>query len=95
MLMIGVVHGLGAEAPSQLTMFLLAANLGGIGKGFVGLTIFFAGMLAMNTVITASAVGLFGFRSRLPRFQFVVAALTGIYSLAVGAFFVGTATTLG
>ena len=85
--MIGVVHGLGAETPSQLMVFLLAANLGGVGKGFVGLTMFIAGLLVMNTVMTASAVGLFGFSSRLPRFQFVVTALTAIYSLAVGAFF--------
>jgi high-affinity nickel permease len=86
-LMIGIVHGLGAETPSQLMIFLLAANLGGIGKGFVGLTMFIAGLLVMNTVMTASAVGLFGFSSRLPRFQFVVTALTAVYSLAVGAFF--------
>ncbi len=81
-LMIGVVHGLGAETP-----FLLAANLGGTGKGFLGLTVFIAGLLVMNTMMTASAVGLFGFSSRLPCFQFVVTALTAIYSLAVGAFF--------
>jgi hypothetical protein len=86
-LMIGVVHGLGAETPSQLMIFLLAANLGGISKGFVGLAMFIAGLLVMNTVMTAAAVGLFGFSSRLPRFQFVVTALTAIYSLAVGAFF--------
>lgn len=86
-LMIGVVHGLGAETPSQLMIFLLAANLGGIGKGFIGLLMFIAGLLVMNTVMTASAVGLFGFSSRLPRFQFVVTALTAIYSLAVGTFF--------
>jgi hypothetical protein len=46
-----------------------------------------AGLLVMNTVMMASAVGLFGFSSRLPRFQFGVTALTAIYSLAVGAFF--------
>jgi hypothetical protein len=86
-LMIGVVHGLGAETPSQLMIFLLAANLGGIGKGFIGLAMFIAGLLAMNTVMTASAVGLFGFSSRLPRFQFVVTGFTAIYSLAVGSFF--------
>lgn len=86
-LIIGVVHGLGAETPSQLMIFLLAANLGGVGKGFVGLTMFIIGLLAMNTVMTASAVGLFGFSSRLPRLQRVVTALTAIYSLAVGAIF--------
>jgi hypothetical protein len=46
-----------------------------------------AGLLVMNTVMMASAVGLFGFSSRLPRFQFGVTALTAIYSLAVAAFF--------
>jgi hypothetical protein len=93
-LMIGVVHGLGAETPSQLMIFLLAANLGGIGKGFVGLAMFIVGLLIMNTVMTASAVGLFGFSSRLPRFQFVVTALTAIYSLAVGAFFLFGSSSL-
>jgi ABC-type nickel/cobalt efflux system permease component RcnA len=86
-LMIGVVHGLGAETPSQLMIFLLAANLGGVGKGFLGLGMFIAGLLVMNTAMTASAVGLFGFSSRLPRVQYVVTALTAIYSLAVGTFF--------
>jgi len=85
--MIGLVHGLGAETPSQLMIFLLAANLGGIAKGFVGLAMFIAGLLIMNTVMTASAVGLFGFSSRLPRFQFLVTVLTAIYSLAVGTLF--------
>jgi high-affinity nickel-transport protein len=86
-LLIGVVHGLGAETPSQLMIFLLAANLGGLGKGFLGLGMFIIGLLAMNTVMTASAVGLFGVSSRIPRFQYVVTALTAIYSLAVGTFF--------
>jgi len=86
-LMIGVIHGLGAETPSQLMIFLLTANLGGVSKGFVGLGVFIVGLLAMNTAMTASAVGLFGFGSKMPRFQVVVTALTAIYSLAVGTFF--------
>ncbi len=86
-LVIGVVHGLGAETPSQLMIFLLAANLGGIGKGFLGLAMFIVGLLVMNTVMTGSAVGLFGFSSRMPRFHFVVTAFTALYSLAVGALF--------
>jgi high-affinity nickel-transport protein len=93
-LMIGVVHGLGAETPSQLMIFLLAANLGGVGKGFIGLAMFIAGLLVMNTVMTASAVGLFGFSSRLPRFQLIVTALTAIYSLAVGALFLFGSSSL-
>ena len=84
---IGVIHGLGAETPTQLLIFLLAANLGGVGKGFLGLGMFLAGLLAMNTLMTASATGLFGFSTRMPRFQFAVTALTAVYSLTVGSIF--------
>lgn len=94
-LLIGVVHGLGAETPSQLMIFLLAANLGGVSKGFLGLGMFLAGLLAMNTVMAATAVGLFGFSSQLPRFRVAITAFTAIYSLAVGGLFLfGTSSLL-
>jgi hypothetical protein len=86
-LTIGVVHGLGAETPTQLMIFLLAANLGGLSKGFLGLGMFITGLLAMNTLMAASAVGLIGFSSKLPRFQSVITAATAVYSLAVGLLF--------
>ena len=57
---VGVIHGLGAETPSQLLLFLLAVNLGGLARGFLGLTVFLLGLLLMNTLMTASAVGIFG-----------------------------------
>src|SRR5262249_5922947 len=85
--MIGVVHGLGAETPSQLMIFLVAANLGGVSKGFLGLGMFIAGLLVMNTVMAALAVGIFGFSSHVPHLRIVVTALTAIYSLAVGTLF--------
>jgi len=84
---IGVVHGLGAETPSQLLIFLLAANLGGLGKGFLGLGMFLAGLLVMNTIMTASATGLFGFSTRAPRVQYAITAVTAVYSLVVGSIF--------
>lgn len=84
---IGVVHGLGAETPSQLLLFLLAANLGGVAKGFLGLAMFVVGLLAMNTLMTASAAGLFGFSAKAPGFQTAVTALTAVYSLIVGTMF--------
>jgi hypothetical protein len=92
--LIGVVHGLGAETPSQLLIFLLAANLGGVSKGFFGLTMFLAGLLIMNTLMTAAAAGLFGFSTRIPKFQVVMTALTAGYSLVVGMLFLaGSAST--
>ncbi|HXZ27043.1 MAG TPA: hypothetical protein VEG08_03480 [Terriglobales bacterium] len=84
---VGVIHGLGAETPTQLLIFLLAANLGGIGKGFLGLGMFLLGLLVMNTLMTASAAGLFGVSVRLPKVQVAVTAATAVYSLVVGGIF--------
>lgn len=85
--LIGVIHGFGAETPSQLLLFLLAANLGGLALGFLGLGMFLAGLLVMNTLMTASAVGLFGASSAKPRLLRLVIGFTAVYSLVVGAIF--------
>jgi high-affinity nickel permease len=84
---IGIIHGLGAETPSQLMIFLLAANLGGAALGMLGLGMFLAGLLTMNAVMTASAAGLFGVSRHRPQFLRAVSALTAIYSLAMGIIF--------
>lgn len=84
---IGVIHGLGAETPTQLLLFLLAANLGGLARGFLGLGMFLAGLLIMNTLMTASAVGVFGFSAAKPRMLRFVIGLTAAYSLVVGSIF--------
>ena len=57
--LVGVIHGLGAETPTQLLLFLMAANLGGTAAGMLGLLMFIVGLLAMNTLMCAAATGLF------------------------------------
>ncbi len=84
---IGVIHGLGAETPSQLLLFLLAANLGGVARGFLGLAMFLAGLLVMNTLMTASAVGIFGASAAKPRLLRFAVGFTAAYSLIVGTIF--------
>lgn len=92
---IGVIHGLGAETPSQLLIFLLAANLGGLGRGFLGLAMFLAGLLLMNMLMTASAVGIFSVSATRHRLMQVATALTATYSLVVGVIFLfGSAAIL-
>ncbi len=56
---IGVLHGLGAETPSQLMLFLLAASLGGTTRGFFGLIAFAAGLILMNGLMTATLGGVY------------------------------------
>ncbi|MGH9729729.1 MAG: hypothetical protein ACRD4V_14225 [Candidatus Acidiferrales bacterium] len=84
---VGVIHGLGAETPSQLLIFLLAANLGGRGRGFLGLAVFLAGLLLMNTLMTASAVGVFALSATRHKVMQAATALTATYSLVVGMIF--------
>lgn len=92
---IGVIHGLGAETPSQLLIFLLAANLGGVARGFLGLAMFLTGLLLMNTLMTASAVGIFTMSATRERLMRIVTALTATYSLVVGVIFLfGSAAIL-
>jgi len=83
---VGIIHGVGAETPSQLTLFLLAANLGGTAKGFLGLGMFLAGLLVMNTLMAASACGMFRFSARRSTLR-VFSGLTAAYSLAIGIVF--------
>src|SRR3984893_11882547 len=59
--LVGVIHGLGAETPTQILLFLMAAILGGTGAGLLGLLMFILGLLLMNTLMCASAAGLFRF----------------------------------
>ena len=57
--LVGVIHGLGAETPTQILLFLMAANLGGTAAGLLGLLMFIVGLLAMNTLMCGAAAGLF------------------------------------
>jgi high-affinity nickel-transport protein len=84
---VGVIHGLGAETPSQLLLFLLATNLGGTSRGFLGLLCFIAGLLVMNTLMTASASGIFASSKHRPKLQMFVTSLTAAYSFIIGAIF--------
>lgn len=56
---VGVIHGLGAETPTQILLFLVTANLGGTGAGMLALLMFILGLLVMNTLMCGVAAGLF------------------------------------
>ena len=93
--LIGVIHGVGAETPTQLLLFLMAANLGGPAKGFLGLLMFIVGLVGMNTLMCASAAGIFIGGMSKPFVFRTVTALTSIYSVVVGVvFLVGSANVL-
>jgi len=93
--LVGVVHGLGAETPTQILLFLMAANLGGTGAGLFGLLMFILGLLLMNTLMCASAAGLFSASLARPHVLRALTLATSAYSIVVGTIFlVGSAAKL-
>jgi len=53
----------------------------------LGLLCFIAGLLVMNTLMTASASGIFASSTHRPRVQALITSLTAVYSLAIGTIF--------
>ena len=84
---VGAVHGLGAETPTQILLFLMAANLGGTGVGLLGLLMFIVGLVFMNTLLCASAAGLFSASLARPYALRALTLATSAYSIIVGAIF--------
>src|ERR1700752_4057436 len=84
---IGILHGVGAETPSQLALFFLTANLGGTSRGLLGLLAFSLGLIAMNALMTASMGGAFRASGHHPRFYNAIAWTGAIYSCGIGLIF--------
>lgn len=84
---VGMIHGVGAETPTQVLVFLAAAGAGGRGVGTLVLLSFIVGLLASNSIITVgSALGFL--RASKNFFVYAtVAVLTAIFSLAIGTIF--------
>jgi hypothetical protein len=93
--LVGVIHGLGAETPTQILLFLMTANLGGTSAGLLGLLMFIVGLLVMNTLMCGLAAGLFsadkilawlspGEGSRNPFSRALNSAMTIVSANAVG-----------
>ena len=84
---VGMIHGVGAETPTQVLLFLTAAGVGGTGAGVLLLTVFLLGLFASNTAIAVAAT--LGFLSSSKNFVFYAAlsAVTAVSSLVIGVVF--------
>lgn len=85
--LIGMLHGIGAETPSQLALFFLTANLGGTSRGILGLAAFSVGLVTMNALMTASLGGAFKFGDGHAAFYRFIAWTGAAYSCVIGAIF--------
>ncbi len=83
-----VLHGTGAETPTQVVLFASAGASGSSLGAAVILLAFLAGLVLSDVGIAAAwLTDLLGTR-RLPAVQIGLGALTGLSSLAVGSLFV-------
>jgi ABC-type nickel/cobalt efflux system permease component RcnA len=84
---VGMVHGIGAETPTQLLIFVTVAGVGGPAVGEVLLGTFLLGLLASNTLITLGSA--FGYMRASKNWTLYVsvAVLTAVFSLVIGTLF--------
>ncbi|MGI8550615.1 MAG: hypothetical protein ACR2PL_07450 [Dehalococcoidia bacterium] len=83
----GMLHGVGAETPTQVLLFAAAADAGGRGAGFTILLLFVGGLLCSNSGLSGlSAVGYMKARSMRP-LALALGAVTGFFSTVVGILF--------
>jgi ABC-type nickel/cobalt efflux system permease component RcnA len=91
---VGMVHGIGAETPTQLVIFLTIAGAGGAVAGEILLGAFLLGLLSSNSLITlGSALGYMR-ASKNWTLYVTVALLTAAFSLVIGTIFVLGKTTM-
>ncbi len=81
---VGMLHGVGAETPTQVLIFATAVGAGGKGAGEAVLIAFLVGLLISNSLITVGSA--FGFlrASKNWTVYVTIAVLTGVFSLVVG-----------
>lgn len=86
--LVGMLHGIGAETPTQVLIFAAAAGAGGKAGGLAVLASFLIGLMASNSVITVGSA--FGFLRASKNFALyaTVAVVTGVFSLVLGVLFI-------
>ena len=92
---VGMLHGVGAETPTQVLIFLAAAGAGGRAVGIAVLATFLAGLLVSNSLIALA--GTFGFvgAQRNWRLYVGISIATATFSLVIGTLFLlGRGTAL-
>jgi high-affinity nickel-transport protein len=84
---VGMIHGVGAETPTQVLLFLTAAGAGGKSTGMLLLGCFLVGLVSSNTMVALA--GTFGFLGASRNFALYVgvSVVTAAFSLVIGSIF--------
>lgn len=82
---IGMLHGVGAETPTQVLLFAGVATTGGSVTSLAILVTFVIGLVVANTVIATGGTYGFGRVGDRPRLAFGLSLFTAMFSIAMGA----------
>lgn len=82
--LIGMVHGVGAETPTQVLLFTSAAGLAGSLAGAFLVVAFVTGLFLGNCVLALIATGGVVARERMPALHLALAGATALASVYVG-----------
>jgi hypothetical protein len=85
---VGMIHGVGAETPTQILLFLSAVGVGGKLAGILVLVSFLIGLLISNSFVAIAST--LGYVSSTRNFKLYasVAVITATFSLILGTMFV-------
>lgn len=84
---IGVIHGIGAETPTQMVLFATAAGVGGDLVGGVLVLLFVLGLIISNSVITFISITGYKAAQENEVVNLTLGIVTAVFSLIVGALF--------
>jgi hypothetical protein len=83
----GMLHGIGAETPTQVLLFAAAADAGGRLAGFSILLLFVGGLLCSNSGLSGLFAHGYSRARGIATFSVGLACVTGVFSVAVGTLF--------
>jgi len=92
-LTIGALHGVGAETPTQVLIFLAAAGAGGTSAGIAILIAFLFGLFTANTLVTVGSAYGFVSATRHPGAYMALASVPALVSLTLGTLYLAGASS--
>ena len=85
---VGMIHGIGAETPTQILLLVSAAGVGGTATGLLLLAVFVTGLLISNTAVAVGTTVGFERGRRAPAIYLTLALITAVASAVMGALYV-------
>ena len=91
---VGLIHGIGAETPTQVLLFVSAAGMEGSLIGSLLVLVFVFGLFLSNTAIILLSVYGFSKGHNYTYIRFILGITTAVFSIIVGTLFLFHKTSL-